>query len=156
MIQDCTCVRHFAPPPLPPTPPRGLTHCTVPFLLKNPAHKQDERFKNNPHNKKKRVRGWTTGRKVGGWDWDMHPLALSLALSCRWRVVAGSGSPGWPSTSARHLESGFVVSRFSFVHNAPRGRMKHKCEGNRSQKPISCAAEPPVVLAVLGQLKTAQ
>lgn len=54
-----------------------------------------------------------------------HASSRSLARSVMPVEGGGrSGSPGWPSTSARHLESGFVVSRFSFVHNAPRGRMK--------------------------------
>lgn len=76
MIQDFTHVQYFAIclkdfSPSPPsrashTPPKGFAHCTVLFLLKNPAHKQDKWFKNNPHNKNKWGRGWRSGKEVGG------------------------------------------------------------------------------------------
>lgn len=54
---------------------------------------------------------------------------------------------------------GVWVCRFKvFFRTQCPTRKDETCEGNRSQKPISCVAEPPVILAVLplGQLKTGQ
>lgn len=147
MIQDCTRVLHFArAPPLPPTPPRGFAHCTVPFLPKNPAHKQDKWFKNNLHNEKKRGRGWTTGRKEeAGWG---H---ASFHLSCQLRVAVEAAVP-----AAFDLCKAPGVWICPFIHNdldvsfhtqwsqeeeeketpCPM-RRDESCEG---KKPISCVA----------------
>lgn len=147
MIQDCTRVLHFArAPPLPPTPPRGFAHCTVPFLPKNPAHKQDKWFKNNLHNEKKRGRGWTTGRKEeAGWG---H---ASFHLSCQLRVAAEAAvsaafdlckAPGVWVCPFIHNDLGV-----SFIHNDPKRRRKKKplapwggMNHMKEKKPISCVA----------------
>lgn len=163
MIQDCTRVQHLARPPPPPTL-RGFAHCTVPCLLKNPAHKQDRWLKNNLHKEKKQGRGWRTGRKEeAGWG-PRHASFLWQASGGWW----WKQWRGWPSTSARHLESGFVIQRFSFIYNDPQRRRKKKLlvpwggvnhgkEANQNQTPNqSVVWQAPVLLAILSpeQLKT--
>lgn len=131
MIQDFTHVQYFAiclkdfspsPPSLAShTPPKGFAHCTVLFLLKNPAHKQDKWFKNNPHNKNKWGRGWRSGKEVGGGRGaGMHPFIPS----CQWRVVAAAAvSVGlWPLQGTWSL--GLSFKGFLFIHNDPKGGRK--------------------------------
>lgn len=88
-----------------PHTPKGFVHCTVLFLLKNPAHERDKWFKNNPHKEINRGGGVGQRRK-----WEASWVLATCILSFRhasegWQRGSGS-SPGWPSTSARHLESG--------------------------------------------------
>lgn len=103
MIQDFTHVQYFAtclkdfpwcPSFLPRLPHtlKGFAHCTVLFLLKNPAHKQDKWFKNNSHNLTKinEGRGWMTrgaqGKEVGGWGVETCILSF--------RHASGRGGAG--------------------------------------------------------------
>lgn len=138
MIQDFTHVQYFAiclkdfSPHLPSlashTPWKDLlVHYTVLFLLKNAAHKQDKWLKNNSHNLTKinEGRGWTTG---GGGDWKEGATCILSFHHASGRGGGRSSSrgsgPGWPSTSARHLESGLSSKVFLFIHNDPKGGRK--------------------------------
>lgn len=104
MIQDFThvqyfaiCVKDFSPCPSSllclPHILKGLAHCTVLFLLKNPVHKQDKWFKNNSHNLTKINEGrgcdWGAGRgrkwEEGLGSGDMHPFIPSCQWKGRWQ-----------------------------------------------------------------------
>lgn len=61
-------------------------------------------------------------KEVGGWGLRHASFHSVMPV----KGGGGSGSPGWPSTSARHLESGLVIRRFAFIHNDPKRRRKRK------------------------------
>lgn len=126
MIQDFThvryftiCLKDFSPHPssLPCLPHilKGFAHCTVLCLLKNPVRKQDKWFKNNSHNLKinegRGLMGRGRGRRGRKWEgWEVETCILSFHhAGGRGGGGSSSSNPGWPSTSARHLESGFVI-----------------------------------------------
>lgn len=169
MIQDFThvqyftiCLKDFSPHPSSllclPHILKGFAHCTVLFLLKNPVHKQDKWFKNNSHNLKiNEGRGWDggwwggQGKEVGrGWEVETCILSFHHA-SGRGGGRSSSSNPGWPSISARHLESEFVIKNFSFhIQWSQRRKKKRKesyatmgrDESRERKKPISCVASP--------------
>lgn len=150
MIQDCTCVQHFAHPPcLPHHPEDSLIALCLSFW--RTLHTDRMNGLKIAHTTRRDGRGWTAGRK---WGWGLrHASSLSVMP-----VKGGgrSGSPGWPSTSARHLESGFVVWRFSFIHNDPKRRRKKEpltpqggmnhVKGKEKAKSQSAVWKSPIIL----------
>lgn len=88
---------------------------------------------------------------------------LWLAPSCRWRVVAAAAVPAGLPPLQGTWSLGLSFEGFLPYTTIPKGtpcptRRDETCEGNRSQKPISCAASPrhSGCPAPPGQLKTGQ
>lgn len=145
-------------PCLPHTPKR-FAHCTVLFLLKNPMHKQDKWFKNNSHNltKNKWGKELMTGGGGGRRKWAEGQEVETCILSFHHANERGGGrsssssNPGWPSTFARHLESGFVILSFSFHTQWSQRRKKKRKkllatmrkDESRERKGQSVVWQPP-------------
>lgn len=60
-------------------------------------------------------------------DWEVKTCILSFHhASERGGGRSSSSNPGWPSTSARHLESDLSFRVFLSTHNNPKGQRKRK------------------------------
>lgn len=175
MIQDFTHVQYFAiclkdfpwcPSFLPRLPHtlKGFAHCTVLFLLKNPAHKQDKWFKNNSHNwtKINEGRGWMTrgaqGKEVGGLgSRDMHPFIPSCQWKGWWQEQQQQQS--WLAFNLCKAPGVWVchLKVFLFIHKNPKGERKNErnplpqwgaMNHVKEIKPINCVASP-IKLSIL-------
>lgn len=161
MIQDCTRVQHLARPPPHLPHHSGFAHCSVPCLLKNPAHKQDRWLKNNLHKEKKQGRGWRTGRKEGGAGLGTETCILSLAG--QWRLVVEAvvrlafnlcKAPGvWVCHVKVFFHTQWSQKEEEKETPCPM-RRGESCEGNKPKRNTQSSVwQAPVLLAILSPKK---
>lgn len=65
--------------------------------------------------------GWSgegSGRRV--WEVETCILSFHHASGRGGGRSSSSSNSGWPSTSARHLESRFLIYSFLFIHKDPK------------------------------------